>query len=62
MTVKMECALGTFLALNHFTWLVATILDGAAIDHSIPAEISLGHHRSTVIRRSLPYDFIKFSA
>ena len=35
-------------------WLVATILDGAVIDYSIPAEISLGHHRSTVIRRSLP--------
>ena len=35
-------------------WLVATILDRAVIDYSIPAEISLGHHRSSVIRRSLP--------
>ena len=50
----MLLALGTFWALSHRTWLGASILDGAIIDYSNPAEISLGHHRSIVIRRSLP--------
>lgn len=61
MTLKIEFLVCTSTYVKPpivSMWLVAAILDHTAMDGSIIAERFLGHHRSTVSRRSLPSDFM----